>query len=164
MSGTAVAPERRSGFADFLLKPFTEEDLKNAIEGISPQEPGGAPIEPAVAGLDPALLNEATFLAIHNSMPKEQVWALYSMCLDDADARLAIVRKASEDRDAEGFHRAAHSIKGGCGMVGAVELAGLAAAFEENGMPMVHTVVPFDDFLAASARLRGMLGRVLNDL
>jgi HPt (histidine-containing phosphotransfer) domain-containing protein len=69
---------------------------------------------------------------------------------------------ASEARDAEKFRAAAHSIKGGCGMVGAIELARIAADFERQGLPAVHTVVPFQQFLEASARLRGMLERVLD--
>ncbi len=165
MSGTEVPAAARSGFTDFLLKPFSGEDLAELLGG-APAEaltPAPAPAL-APAGLDPTMINEETFHALQQTMPKTQVWALYSMCLDDADARLATVRKASEDRDADAFRRAAHSIKGGCGMVGAVELARMATAFEQNGPPMVHTVVPFDDFLEASARLRGMLGRVLNDL
>ena len=96
-------------------------------------------------------------------MPAGQLSALYKMCLDDLEARLATVRQASEDRDEDAFRRAAHSIKGGCGMVGAIELARLAADFEQNGMPVVHTLVPFEDFLQASTRLMGMLKRVLSD-
>jgi CheY-like chemotaxis protein len=164
MSGSAVTPERHACFDDFLLKPFDQTDLERAIAGESHLVASGDGIDPALAGVDPAMLNVSTFVAIQQTMSKAQVWALYTMCLDDANARLETVRKASQDRDMEAFCRAAHSIKGGCGMVGAVELARIAASFEENGLPTVHTVVPFDDFLEASARLRGMLERVLNDL
>ena len=53
-------------------------------------------------------------------------------------------------------------MKGGCGMVGAVELARLAAFMEQEGMPKVHSKVPFLEFLEASGRLRGMLRRILD--
>jgi CheY-like chemotaxis protein/HPt (histidine-containing phosphotransfer) domain-containing protein len=162
MSGTVVEPERRRNFDRFLLKPFSLEQLEQALNSSSQD---AAPAQTGLLlGLDPEMLSESTFLALRQTMPAAQLSALYTMCLDDVEARLATVRKASEDRDADAFRRAAHSIKGGCGMVGAIELARLATDFEQNGMPVVHTVVPFEDFLQASARLRGMLKRVLNDI
>jgi HPt (histidine-containing phosphotransfer) domain-containing protein len=64
---------------------------------------------------------------------------------------------AVEADDQEAYRRAAHSIKGGCGMVGATELAKLAAAMEENGFSTVDNKGPLQQFLAASARLRRIL-------
>jgi CheY-like chemotaxis protein/HPt (histidine-containing phosphotransfer) domain-containing protein len=165
ISGNAVEPARRRNFDHFLLKPFSSEQLQQALISDSAAGAHDATV-PAeqLPGLDPRMISEPTFLALRQSMPAAQLSALYTMCLDDVDARLATVCKASEDRDADAFRRAAHSIKGGCGMVGATELARLASDFEQNGMPVVHTLVPFNDFLQASARLRGMLKRVLNDI
>jgi CheY-like chemotaxis protein len=165
MSGTAVEPAQRRNFDGFLLKPFSCEQLQQTLSSDSPASTRNAtgPAE-QLSGLDPQMISEPTFVALRQSMPAAQLGALYTMCLDDVDARLATVCKASEDRDADAFRRAAHSIKGGCGMVGAIELAQLATDFEQNGMPVVHTLVPFNDFLQASARLRGMLKRVLNDI
>jgi CheY-like chemotaxis protein len=161
MSGTGVPAEQRQEFDEFLLKPFSAEELR-ALLGAC--EVAGPVAAEEVAGLDETMLSRSTFLSLRQTMPTEQLNDLYTMCLDDVEARLVTLRQASADREADQFRAAAHSIKGGCGMVGAVELARLAAEFEKNGMPVVHTVVPFEEFLQASARLRGMLRRVLNDL
>lgn len=162
MSGTGVPADARQAFDGFLLKPFSAEELRELLGGGEAAAPVAEEAE--VAELDETMLSRSTFLALRQTMPTEQLNALYTMCLDDVDARMVTLRQASADREADEFRRAAHSIKGGCGMVGAVELARLAAEFEKNGMPVVHTVVPFEEFLQASARLRGMLRRVLNDL
>ncbi len=162
MSGTGVPAVRRRQFEGFLLKPFSTEELRELLGGSEGAAPVAAAVE--VAGLDETMLNRTTFLALRQTMLPEQLKALYAMCLDDVEARMLTLRQASADREADRFREAAHSIKGGCGLVGAVELARLAAEFEKKGMPVVHTVVPFEDFLRASARLRGMLERVLNDL
>ena len=160
MSGTAVAESRRTQFDTFLMKPFSGEEIAELLG--SAQTPQLVPAAgPAV--LDPGMVSESTFTALRQTMPKLQLRALYKMCLDDVEARLQTMERASEARDDEGFRQAAHSIKGGCGMVGAVELARIAADFEHHGMPAVHNMVPFQQFLAASARLRGMLGRVLDN-
>jgi HPt (histidine-containing phosphotransfer) domain-containing protein len=71
------------------------------------------------------------------------------------------MRAALDAGDDDAYKRAAHSIKGGCGMVGALELARLAAWMEEYGWQDVDGSVPpwqrLDDFLSASARLRRIL-------
>ena len=160
MSGTPVPESRRRQFDSFLLKPFSVDDVLRLLG----RARGSEPVESSQKSddIDPGMVNEATFASLRQTMPKAQLRALYAMCLDDADARLRTMERASEARDAEKFRQAAHSIKGGCGMVGAVELARIASDFEHQGMPAVHNMIPFQQFLAASARLRGMLGRVLD--
>ena len=174
MSGAQVEPERRAGFDNFVMKPFDGEALVRSLRnpGDMPQaeETGleeraaldSTSARDSTVALDPGVLSESTFLSLRQTMPAPQLRALYKLCLDDVDARLKTLRQASEARDADGFRRAAHSIKGGCGMVGALELARMATDFERRGMPAVDNVVPFQHFLEASARLRGMLGRVLD--
>jgi CheY-like chemotaxis protein/HPt (histidine-containing phosphotransfer) domain-containing protein len=160
MSGSDVDEAHRKEFDTFLMKPFAVEDLQELLGNGHAEIAKPSSLE--TVDLDPAVMNESTFVALRQTMPVTQLRALYKMCLDDVDARFQTMQRASEARDAEGFRSAAHSIKGGCGMVGAVELAGIAADFEHQGMPAVHNMVPFQQFLAASARLRGMLGRVLD--
>jgi len=79
------------------------------------------------------------------------------MCLTDSARRLTAMRQALMAGDDAAYRRGAHAIKGGCGMVGAVELAKLAAEMEIIGLPAEHDATPFDRFLAASARLERML-------
>jgi CheY-like chemotaxis protein len=152
MSGSRVAENKLTGFDGFLLKPFSANDLidacartpANATEGVASGE---------------SALSETVYQNFASKMQPAQVTALYQMCLTDAAQRIAIMRKASETRDDESYRRAAHAIKGGCGMVGAIELTAMAAAMEENGLPPIGDSTPLESFLVASARL----GRMLED-
>ena len=145
------------------MKPYLRSTICTSCCAAIEATVGRGSNAPHSAAIDPTMVNESTFTSLRQTMPPTQLRALYKMCLDDVDARLQTMQQASESRDHEKFRAAAHSIKGGCGMVGAMELAHIAANFEQQGMPAVHNVVPFQQFLAASARLRGMLGRVLDN-
>jgi HPt (histidine-containing phosphotransfer) domain-containing protein len=82
---------------------------------------------------------------------------LYSMCLDDADRRIETMKQACREGDAETYCKTAHAVKGGCGFVGALELASMASAMEEDGPPSDGNTRGLEQFLMASARLRRIL-------
>lgn len=157
MSGSSVSCEIIRSFDAFVLKPFSMDDIcsvldrsrsvLNKLEASSHAEP----LTPDVA------LNMQTYASLADVMPKEQLRGLYAMCLDDAEARIEILRQAILDRDSDAWVRAAHSIKGGCGLVGAAELARLGAEMERTGLPPSDDMTPLDEFLAASSRLRRIL-------
>jgi len=152
MSGSAVAPGRIAAFDGFLLKPFSMEQVCAVLD-----DPTARPSATASAAEHSDGLNRAIYDSFAQTMPAQQLRQLYDMSLDDADARIELMRKALEADDADAYRRAAHSIKGGCGMVGAVELAQLAAVMEDNGPQAVDNVDPLQQFLSASARLRRIL-------
>ncbi len=139
MSGGVVSAAEWEGFDGFLRKPFSVAELEGALDG-----------RPA--------LSDATFTSLAACMPRAQLLELYTMCLDDADRRIGLMRDLAADGDREGYERAAHAIKGGCGMVGALELAALAESMEQDGPPEDDFAAPLHDFLLASARLRRILG------
>ena len=149
MSGTAVRADRIGAFDNFLLKPFS---MANVIALIDRAEQA-----PAAATEDDCALNRAIYDAFANSMPPDQLQKLYALSLDDADSRIEQMRQALDANDDDAYRRAAHSIKGGCGMVGAAELAALASKMEEFGLGTVDNIDPLKQFLAASARLRRIL-------
>ncbi|HEU5340318.1 response regulator [Edaphobacter sp.] len=147
MSGSQPEDEARRGFDDFLLKPFTMEQLRAAIDG--------GPAQPAhdeAAGA----LNEAVYRKLAESMNAVQLEKLYAMCLDDAEKRIAEMRRAAARGDDDIYRREAHAIKGGCGMVGATEMQILATSMETKGIEANH-VASLDEFLLASKRLRRIL-------
>ena len=157
MSGSPVAPERRAAFDAFLPKPFNFEQFLTITESVPDHNaptPDSAPAEIPV-------LSEPTYRALAQSMPSSQLRGLYAMLLDDADRRLALMRTALLNHDADTWTRAAHAIKGGCGMVGALELAAIASEMEECGLPLETSGStnpdPFLQFHAAAGRLRSML-------
>jgi CheY-like chemotaxis protein len=152
MSGSKVAPEKLIGYDGFLLKPFSADELRSMCNGRAEQLS-------ADAGDGAAILNETVFGNFARGMPAGQVFGLYKMCLDDCRRRLTTMRHALEIGDDPAYRRAAHAIKGGCGMVGAIELAKLADAMESGGLPPDHDAAALDHFVAASERLGRMLER-----
>ena len=162
MSGTTVTAEHTSGFDGFLLKPFSLDDLRAAI-GRNP----AAAVTTDTAGI----LKQSVFRAFSRSMTLEQLRQLYAMSLDDADARVATLRQAQAANDAAAYRRAAHAIKGGCGMIGALQLARIAGQMEEEGPALrkkgsrsIDHSDPCAEFLAASAHLRRILGSQLESI
>lgn len=152
MSGSPVAPERIPTFNGFLLKPFSMDDMIARIDQIELTHPEAADSENYSGAL-----RRSIYDSFAKSMPSGQLRKLYAMSLDDADARIELMRTALEAEDADAYRREAHSIKGGCGLVGAVELADLASEMEELGPQTVDNIGPLKQFLAASARLRRIL-------
>ncbi len=157
MSGTQVPPAQRTHFDTFLLKPFTFDAFLATLAQAPDVPESSPPPQPSNA----EILSQATYQVLCQSMQPPQVDALYTMLLDDADRRLELMRHALAAHDHDAWSRAAHAIKGGCGMVGALELASIAAAMEEDGPPPPHQMVdqfdPFAHFQAAAARLRSIL-------
>jgi CheY-like chemotaxis protein len=121
MSGSEPAAGMPSGYDAFLLKPFSADELKSACHERRMQAAADV-VEAA------GILDERVFEHFARSMAVSQVFALYRMCLDDSAKRVVAMRQAVDDGDDGAYRRAAHAIKGGCGMVGAIELARLAAA------------------------------------
>jgi len=157
MSGSQPEPARIASYDAFLLKPFPIEDLCALVDGRAATAPEPAP----PIREDSAVLSRSIYDAFAQSMNPQQLGQLYAMCLDDADRRIATMRKALASGDSDAYCRAAHSIKGGSGMVGALELARIAGQMEADGLEIVPNRVPpehlLDEFLTASARLRRIL-------
>jgi len=109
------------------------------------------------------ILNEEIYRQLAVSMPEPQLRQMYAMCLNDVRARIASMRRLAEARDGAAFVREAHSIKGGCGMLGATELHRLAAELEANGLEAgapqgLRAVNSLDELTCACDRLERILG------
>ncbi len=158
MSGTKPAAESLAAFDGFLLKPFSAKDLIAACERVKAAEA----MEPVV---ETVVLNETVYANFSRSMTPDQVQGLYKMCLDDAQKRSEWMRHAITVGDDQSYRRAAHAIKGGCGMVGALELASIASQMERDGLAVDDNEGPtpappgvmLDRFVTASERLERML-------
>jgi CheY-like chemotaxis protein/HPt (histidine-containing phosphotransfer) domain-containing protein len=137
-------------FDGFLLKPFTMETFTAAIAG----KTAGAVKEPNGAGA--TVLDEVVYTKLAGSLRRSQLEQLYTLCLADAERRIATMRQAASGNEDAAYKRAAHAIKGGCGMVGALELQRLATSMEERGLSDDH-VASLKEFIVACQRLRGML-------
>jgi CheY-like chemotaxis protein len=151
MSGSQPVPDEVAAFDAFLEKPFTMEQLNAAAQPVQPDGPE------ALSSPSPPkpVLDDAIFTRLAAMMPATQLGELYRITLQDIQRRLSLMRSAHARGDEALCRAEAHSIKGGCGMVGAAELSALAAALEEEQGEFPASV--FDDFDAACERLRSML-------
>jgi CheY-like chemotaxis protein/HPt (histidine-containing phosphotransfer) domain-containing protein len=109
------------------------------------------------------VLDETIYRKLAGSMPAPQLHEMYAMCMNDARARIAVMRALAAAHEGATFVREAHAIKGGCGMLGATELHGMAAELEKNGLGAGTTegtreVNSLDELSAACDRLERMLG------
>jgi CheY-like chemotaxis protein len=173
MSGSQPSAEELEGFAGFLLKPFTIEALDAAISGAKVEVPRqdapkvyvtevqGHDTLTLQASEDADGLDEAIFARLRGAMPAGKLQELYGLCLSDASMRIQRMREAAEAGDDAGFRGAAHAIKGGCGMIGAVELTALAEGLEESGLtPGIQvTMVTLAQLQVTCEKFERMLGR-----
>ena len=192
ISGSQPPRKTISRFDGFLLKPFGMKEVATALSALSPGHAAAtrpnvasihasaaptasnSPMEnpgeqlrssPAVtaAGLsgDP-VLDEKIYRQLAGSMPAIQLHQMYKMCVRDVRERIALMRTLMAAQDAARFEREAHAIKGGCGMLGATQLYGMAAELERNGLAAAPGAAPevnfLDELSAACDRLERMLG------
>jgi CheY-like chemotaxis protein len=137
-------------FDGFLLKPFTMATFTSAITS-KPTSMAKVP-----NGAAAMVLDEAVYSKLTESLRPLQLKQLYTLCLTDAERRLAVMRRAASAGDDASYKSEAHAVKGGCGMVGALELQTLATSMEERGLSDDH-VASLKEFIVACERLRGML-------
>ena len=121
ISGSEVGDEIRQAADGFLLKPIQVEALTALLESSGPQEEsiGGtkdtkSPEVSAVSEvIDPVVLNKLKAM-----MPAAAVREIYSAVASDMETRLVNLAAAIDAGNASEVKRIAHTIKGGCAMVG----------------------------------------------
>jgi HPt (histidine-containing phosphotransfer) domain-containing protein len=102
------------------------------------------------------VLDQTVYDKLASSMRPELLDQLYALCLADAKKRVATMREAAARGDDSSYRREAHAIKGGTGMVGAVELQTIASTMEDRGIP-ANYLATLDEFLIACDRVERML-------
>jgi len=142
MSGSQPAASELAGFDGFLLKPFTMEELSGALGPTLPDRmvdhdpislaASAESTEASEEGL-PAI-NETIYGQLAKSMTAVQLGQMYTLCLNDARIRIARMVASAQAGDDEGYRKEAHTVKGGCGMIGATELYRLAETAESKGL------------------------------
>jgi CheY-like chemotaxis protein len=149
MSGSELEAGMAGVFDGFLLKPFTMETLAGAIaNGLAQGDDGALD--------DKSILDEMVYEKFAVSMRPSRLNQLYSLCLKDSETRIDRMRQAASSGDDAAYRKEAHAIKGGCGMVGAVELQRLATSMEERGL-CDDDVATLDEFMVSLERLRRIL-------
>jgi CheY-like chemotaxis protein len=127
ISGSEV-PEEVAGAADgFLLKPFDVADLESMLQKREVM-PARTPMA-STASSDPVVSPE-TLAQLRSLMPESGIREVYAAVAADLEKRLAELEAAIADGDATAVRRIGHTIKGGCGMAGALQAARLGAMLE----------------------------------
>ena len=113
-------------------KPAAQEIASNP--DMNEKEAQPSHVTPSGAAGVP-VLDETIYRKLTGSMPAPQLKEMYSMCVNDARARIVSMRQTlATARDSAQFIREAHAIKGSCGMLGATELHRIAAGLETSGL------------------------------
>jgi two-component system sensor histidine kinase RpfC len=148
-------PEEVVAAADgFLLKPFGAEALRALLEK---QKPAPAP-EPAQTRTEP-VVSEATLAQLRELMPDAAVREIYAAVVDDLGKRLNALERAIARKDSDEVRRIGHSIKGGCGMAGAMQAAYLGAQLEAGSNDLDNSARLVGDLRNALGNLERMLKR-----
>jgi len=158
MSGSSPRAGESQSFDGFLRKPFSVADLTQAVEQARTQTADRI----AAKTEDPSIVESARqpplddniFEQLKSKIGAETLRQLYDMTLNDVRARLGRIATAAQQGDQPTVRQEAHTIKGSCGMVGALELQALAAA-TEGGSPVDTSALA--DFDSACKRLQRML-------
>ena len=108
----------------------------------------------------PATIDPATFKALQDAAGAEFVAELVDTFLEEAPGMLAQLDAALATRDAEGFRRAAHSLKSNGNTFGASELGARAKALELGGLDSAADRAGLaglrEEYARVAAALKGM--------
>jgi CheY-like chemotaxis protein len=157
MSGTQVRDSEIDHFDAFLLKPFSTRQLQNSLKAKT-KTPGDAFPEHTDSA-DTSPLNEDIYRKLRDYMSGPELLQMYNFCLQDSRQRLERMQQHTLDHDHVLYSRAAHNIKGSCGMLGATELREIAGTMESFGLTadIAKTTQLREQFLSASQRLESIL-------
>jgi CheY-like chemotaxis protein len=185
MSGTRQPESALTPFNGFLLKPFTMDEIADAlsvprqistatpipIRTSAPPTASNPAVEsslqnqspPELASFAEPVLNETIYQKLAGSMPLSQLKELYLLCVNDARKRIDLMRSLVTNHDTDRFVREAHALKGSSGMLGASQLHEMAAELEIRGLDtagahQAQEVNSLDELSAACDRLERMLG------
>lgn len=150
ISGSEIPPELQQQVDGFLLKPFGPEALEKLIDKDVPM---ARPVPPA--GLD--AINSKTLADFRGMMSEKAVREIYVAVAADLERRYAALESAIERGDRVEIRRTGHSIKGGCGMAGAVEVAHIGELFESGGDDLEYSRSLLPHFQTAIGNLKRML-------
>lgn len=163
MSGSSPGADELQSFDGLLRKPFSVADFTQAVKRARTQTASRIPAEAEQLLADKTSarfppLDNKIFEQLKSKVGSNLLRQMYEMTLEDVRTRLERIADAAEHGDEPAVRHEAHTIKGSCGMVGALELQALAAA-TEGGSPVDTSALA--DFDSACKRLQRMLNERL---
>lgn len=153
----SATPDKAEGYDGFLNKPLDLSVLRTAIEARKNEARESAAATTTEATTGPAILDEVIYSRLLRAMPPAAVSEIYAVCLSDARARAAGMRKAAAAGDLDGLRQSAHTLKGGAGMVGARSMAAAAAELESGSYRIEDIPHLVDNILFCCDQLQRIL-------
>jgi HPt (histidine-containing phosphotransfer) domain-containing protein len=132
----------QSGMDDYVPKPVKPEEIEAALgRWVAPEEGASATAADGEEEISTANSEEAESTPLDEGVIEnlldlggsEMLAELSEMFLEDAGSGLVVLRKAAEEGDAPSVERAAHTLKGASGNMGALGMARTCAQLEEAG-------------------------------
>ncbi len=140
----------------FLLKPFSAEAVAKLLESGAPES------APSLLDASDPVVSAEVLAQLRKLMPEPAVRKLYETVVADLGRRIDALAEAMAKGDSAEVRRIGHTIKGGCGMAGAVEAARLGALIEawdartgDNHLDNRNVILR--DLRTAARRLKNML-------
>jgi CheY-like chemotaxis protein/HPt (histidine-containing phosphotransfer) domain-containing protein len=163
ISGSEVGEEIHRTADGFLLKPIQVEDLIALLESSKAAKEATPKINAAGSeGIEsertnPEVINPVVLGKLKAMMPPSAVLEIYTAVASDLETRLVTLSTAMDAGDIAEVKRIAHTIKGGCAMVGLSPAIESAARLESSNTSETWP----NDFLQlhfALSMLRSILG------
>ena len=156
ISGSHAPDSVMAGADGFLLKPIGPEALQQVLEQHIFELPAHS-LASQSSTLQPPVLSPKTLSRFRDMMKESAVREIYAAVLGDLGRRRIALDAALEKGDGAAIRRIGHSIKGGCGMAGALEAARLGELLEARGndLEYIRTLVPLLE--SATRNLERML-------
>jgi CheY-like chemotaxis protein/HPt (histidine-containing phosphotransfer) domain-containing protein len=121
------------GMDDYITKPVRPEALQGALER-SAKAPRPATLSATPRAEEPVDTSViASLRELQDPDEPDFVTELIDMLLADLPGKLAALERAVATGDAHGVNRIAHSMKSGCGNLGALPLSRIFFAIERKG-------------------------------
>jgi len=156
----SAAPEAVMSAADgFLQKPFDAVALQGALEKANAQ---AEPPRESEADSEYPVVNGKVLAQLRQLMPESAVRQIFAAMVTDLGTRIEALETAIAEGDADEVRRIGHAIKGGCGMVGAMQAARLGALLEAaptggEGNFLDNNIALLRDLRSAASTLERML-------
>jgi CheY-like chemotaxis protein/HPt (histidine-containing phosphotransfer) domain-containing protein len=158
ISGSQAPDAVVNGVDGFLMKPIGPEALqrlleKHAFEFTLKAAPG---LHARSESLPP-VINPKTLAQLREMMKESAVREIYAAVVADLSRRRWALEEALEQGDYDTVRRLGHSVKGGCGMAGALEAARVGELIEAGGddLEYIRSLMPL--FETATRNLERML-------
>jgi CheY-like chemotaxis protein/HPt (histidine-containing phosphotransfer) domain-containing protein len=157
ISGSHAPDSVVSGVDGFLMKPIGPEALQRVLEQHASDPRHASSTTSQASAAQPPVVSPKILGQLREMMKEAAVREIYHAVLADLEKRRVVLDAALDACDPAVIKRIGHSIKGGCGMAGALEAASVGELIEAGGddLEYIRTLLPLLE--TATLNLRRML-------